>query len=63
MAKEFEGELNCLGRNIAIYKNFSDPLTKRVKRIDKYEKEITKIISYRLQSIYSARLIAIIKSC
>ena len=58
LVKEFEGEFNCLGENTKKCKTFSVPITKEVKSIDKNGKEITKAISYRLQSNNIARFIA-----
>ena len=55
LAKEFEGELNCLGENTEKYKTFSNLIINEVKRIDKNGEEITKTISYRLQFIDGAR--------
>ena len=55
LAKEFEGEINCLGENTEKYKSFSVPVIKEVKRISKNGKEITKTISYKLQFIGSTR--------
>ena len=47
LAKQFKGEINCLGENTEKYKTFSVPITKQVKRIDKNGEEITKTISYK----------------
>ena len=38
LAKEFEGEVNCLGENTEKYKTFPVPITKEIKKIDKNEK-------------------------
>ena len=35
LAKEFEGEFNCLKENTETYKTFSVPITKEVKGISK----------------------------
>ena len=51
LAKEFEGEFNCLGENTGKYKTFSVPITKEGKKIDKNGKKITKTISYKLQFV------------
>ena len=58
LAKEFEGEFNCLRESAEKYKTFSDPITKVVRSTDKNGKEITKNISYRLQFIDAARFMA-----
>ena len=58
LAKESEGEFNCLGKNTEKYKIFLVPITKEVKRIDKNGKEITKTISYKLPFIDSPRFFA-----
>ena len=55
LAKKFEEEFNCLGENTIKYKTFSVIITKKVKKIDKNGREITKTLSYRLQFINSAR--------
>ena len=39
LAKQFEGESNCLGENTEKYKTFSVSITKEVKKIDKSEEE------------------------
>ena len=46
IAEEFGGEFSCLGENSEKYITFSVPIEKRVTRIDKIRKEITKNISY-----------------
>ena len=38
LAKEFEGDVNCLGENTEKYKTFSVPITNEIKKIDKNEK-------------------------
>ena len=58
MAKEFDGEFNCLGEKTEKIKILSAPTTKEVKRIGKIGEEITKTISYKLQFIESARFMA-----
>ena len=55
LAKEFDGEFNCLRENTEKYKSFSVPITKEVKRIVKNGEENTKTISYRLQFTDSRR--------
>ena len=57
LAKEFEGEFNCLGGCTVKNKTYLVPITKEVKRIDKSEKEIIQTISYKLQFIDNARFI------
>ena len=44
LAKEFEGEFNCLGEITEKYKIFPVPVTKEVNRIDKEGKGIRKNI-------------------
>ena len=56
--KKFEGEFNYLRENTEKYKTFSVLITKEVKRIAKNGEKITKTISYKLQFIASARLMA-----
>ena len=51
LAKEFEGQFNCLGENAEKYTTFSVPLTKEVKIVGKNGEEITKKIFYILQFI------------
>ena len=46
IAEEFGGEFSRLGENTEKYITFSVPIEKRVTRIDKIRKEITKNISY-----------------
>ena len=58
LAKDFEGEFNCLGENTEKYKIFSVPITRKVKRINKNGKELTKTIYYKLQFIDSAKFMA-----
>ena len=55
LAKEFRGEFICVVENSGKHKTFSGPITKELKRIDKNEEEITKIISSKLQFNDSAR--------
>ena len=56
--KKFEGEFKYLRENTEKYKTFSVLMTKEVKRIAKNGEKITKTISYKLQFIVSARLMA-----
>ena len=58
LAELLEGQFNCLGENTEKYITFSVPIKKEVARIDKNREEITKIKSYRLQFIDSARFMA-----
>ena len=51
LAGEFEKQFNWLGKNIEKCIKFSVPVEKEVTRIKNKGKEITKTISYRLQSI------------
>ena len=56
---EFEGEFYYLGENKEKHKKpFLVPVTKEVKKINKNWKETTKTISYKLQFIDAARLMA-----
>ena len=50
--------MNCVGQNPERSITFSVPIEKEVTRIDKNWEEITKAISYRLQFIDSARVMA-----
>ena len=62
LAKEFEGELNCLGENTE--NTFLIPLKKEFKRISKNGEEITKTKSYKLQLIDIAKFMtSYYKSC
>ena len=58
LKEELEGKIICLGENTEKYINLSVPIEKKVIRIDKKGKEVTKTMSHRLQFIYSARFIA-----
>ena len=58
LAKNFEGELNCLGESAEKYKTFSVPITKEVEKIDKNGEEVTKTVYFKLQFIDSARFMA-----
>ena len=49
LAKEVEGEFNCLGKNTEKYKSFSVAITKEVKRVGKDGEEIAKTIFYKQQ--------------
>ena len=64
LSEQFKGKFNYLGENSEKYIAFSVPIEKEVTRIDKYGEKVTRIISYRLQFINSARFgNLIIKSC
>ena len=62
LAEEFERYFTCLQPSTEKYITFSVPLEKEVRRIDKKGIEITKTISYRLQFIDSARIMATLPS-
>ena len=47
LAKELEGELECLGENTEKYKTYSVPLEKEVIKIDKNSNESVVTISYK----------------
>ena len=64
LSEQFKGKFNYLGENSEKYIAFSVPIEKEVTRIDKYGEKVTRVISYRLQFINSARFgNLIIKSC
>ena len=58
LAEEFKKQFTCLGENNEICITFTISIEKKVTRIDKNGEEITKNISYILQFIDSARLMA-----
>ena len=58
LANEFEGQFECLGENTENYKNFSVPIEKEVRRIDKEGIESVVTISYKIKFIDSARFMA-----
>ena len=58
LAEEFKKQFTCLGENNENYITFTISIEKKVTRIDKNGEEITKNISYILQFIDSARLMA-----
>ena len=62
LAEEFERYFTCLQPSTEKYITFSVLLEKEVRRIDKKGIEITKTISYRLQFIDSARIMATLPS-
>ena len=58
IAEEFEKQFTCLGENIKKHKTFAVQLKKEVTKIDNNGEEITNNISYGLQFIDNARLMA-----
>ena len=54
LAKEFEGQFECLGENTEKYKNFSVPIKKEVIVIDKYGNESVVTICYKIKFTDSA---------
>ena len=58
LAEEFKKQFICLGGNMEKYITFTVPIENEVNRIDKNREKITKIISYILQFIDSARFMA-----
>ena len=58
LAKEFKKQFTCLGENTEKYITFTVPIEKEVIRINKKGEEVTKIISYILRFIDSARFMA-----
>ena len=58
LAEEFKKQFTCLGENNENCITFTISIEKKVTRIDKNGEEITKNISYILQFIDSARLMA-----
>ena len=59
LREEFKEQFSCLGENTKKHITSSVAIEKEVKKIGKNGKENTKIISYRLQFIDSARFMAI----
>ena len=55
LAKEFEGQFECLGKNKENYKTYPAPIKKEIKEIDKDGKESAVNISYKIKFIDSAR--------
>ena len=49
LAKESEGEFECLGENTGKYKNFSVPIKREVTKIDKDGNESVVTISYKIK--------------
>ena len=58
LAKEFEGQFECLGENTEKYKTFSVPIEKEVTNIDKDGNESVFTVSYRVKFIDSSRFVA-----
>ena len=58
MANEFEGLFECIGENNEIYKSFSIPIKKKIKKIDKEGNETDKSISYKIKFIDSMGFMA-----
>ena len=58
LAAEFKKQFSCLGESTEKYIIFTVPTGKEVTRIGKNGEEITKIVSYILQFIDSARFVA-----
>ena len=55
LIEEFTGQFTCLGENTEKkYTTFAVPIAKKVTRIDKNGKEVTKAISYRQKFIDGA---------
>ena len=59
LPEEFQGEFTCLGENSEKYINFSVPVEKDLKRIDKNGEEITETKSSKLKFIDRTRFMAI----
>ena len=59
LPEEFQGEFTCLGENSEKYINFSVPVEKDVKKIDKNGEKITETKSSKLKFIDRARSMAI----
>ena len=58
LANEFEGKIECLGENKKYYKNFSLPIEKEVREINKNGNESVVTISYKIKFIDGARFMA-----
>ena len=58
LSEEFKKQFNCLGESTEKHITFTVLIEKEVTRIDKNGEEISKNISYILQSIDSARFMA-----
>ena len=55
LAKEFEGQSECLRGNTEMYNTFSGPIEKSITNIDKVGNESVITISYKIKFIDSAR--------
>ena len=58
LAKEFEGQFDCLGENTEKYITFSVPINKKVTKIDKDNSEKAKTLFYKLKFIDSFRFMS-----
>ena len=58
LAKEFEGEFECLGENTEKYTTFSVPIKKEITKKDKNGKDMIIKISYKIKFIDSFRLMS-----
>ena len=58
LAKEFEGEFECLGENTEKYIIYSVPIKKEITKIDKYGNDKIMKISYKIKFIDSFRLMS-----
>ena len=58
LPEEFKKQFICLGESTKICKTFTVPIEKEVRRNDKNRKKIIENISYTLQFIDSARIMA-----
>ena len=62
LANEFEGKLDCLGKNTEKYKTFFVPIEKEVTEINKDGNESVVTISYKIKFIDSARFMGTLLS-
>ena len=58
IAKEFEGEFECLGENTEKYITFSVPIKKEITKKDKNGKDMIIKISYKIKFIDSFRFMS-----
>ena len=58
LAKEFEGEFECLGENTEKYKTSSVPRKKEVSKLGKDGNESVRTIFYKIKFVDSARFMA-----
>ena len=58
LAKEFEGQFECLGENTETYINFSEQINKEITKIDKDGNDKIVDIPYKLKFIDSFRFMA-----